>query len=87
MLRNRNSFFQESSYAQQNYVPGMVPYYSSGSQQSYVGPYPNNQTNFEDYESRLSKLERQINRLDARISKLENKQIESIDSSTNMYML
>ena len=85
MLRNRNSFFQESSYAQQNFIPTMMPYYSSGSQQSYVGPYPNN--NFDDYESRLSKLERQINRLDARITKLENKTIESVDNSTNMYML
>ena len=86
MLRNRNSFFSESSYAQQNYVPTMTPYISAGSQQSYFGPYPNN-NNFEDYESRLSKLERQINRLDARISKLENKQIESIETNTNMYML
>ncbi len=85
MLRNRNSFFQESSYAQQYNVPVMTPYYSSGSQQSYVGPYPNN--NFDDYESRLSKIERQINRLDARISKLENKTIESVDNNTNMYML
>ena len=87
MLRNRNSFFQESSYAQQNNEPVMTPYLSSGSQQSYFGPYPSNQNNFEDYESRLSKIERQINRLDSRISKLENKQIESIDTSTNMYML
>ena len=87
MLRNRNSFFQESSYAQQYNVPVMTPYYSSGSQQSYFGPYPNMQNNFEDYESRLSRIERQINRLDARISKLENKQIESIDNTTNMYML
>ena len=87
MLRNRNSFFQESSYAAQNYIPTMTPYYSSGSQQSYFGPYPNYQNNLEDYESRLSKIERQINRLDARITKLENKQMESIDSSTNMYML
>ena len=43
-----------------------------------------------DIESRLSKLERQINRLDARISKIENTALyptEEIDTTTNMYMV
>ena len=45
---------------------------------------------YSDIESRLSKLERQINRLDARITKLENTNlypVEEIDTTTNMYMV
>jgi len=43
-----------------------------------------------DIESRMAKIERQINRLDARISKLESKGVlttENFDNTTNMYML
>ena len=87
MVRNRNSFFQEAQFSQQSYMPGInynMPINASSSSY-YSGPVPNN--NFDDYESRLSKIERQINRLDARISKLENKSLESIDINSNMYML
>ena len=95
MLRNRNSFFQEASMNTQSFMPNMayagtVPYSSAQSSQSYYqGPMPN-QNNYpiEDLEGRIAKLERQINRLDARISKLENStKLESIDMSSNMYMV
>ena len=52
---------------------------------------PNMMPNNSDMESRLAKIERQINRLDHRISKLEansNTIIDDYDSNTtNMYML
>ena len=99
MLRNRNSFFQEASMSTQSFMPNMMPYptnfnmpvnASSASQSYYSGPVPNQQNynNFDDYDNRLAKIERQINRLDARISKLENaSKLESVDISSNMYMV
>ena len=97
MLRNRNSFFQEAQFSSQSIMPNMMPYQqfpnapvnaSQASQSYYSGPMPNQYNNYEDYESRIAKLERQINRLDARISKLENSsKIESVDISSNMYMV
>ena len=95
MLRNRSSFFQESSMNSSMYqgVPNYQymaqggPIMAGQSNQSYYsGPVPNN--NYDDYDSRIAKLERQINRLDARITKLENaNKLESIDMSSNMYMV
>ena len=101
MLKSRNSFFQEAQFSSQSIMPNIPgnPYYmqapvnaSSASQSYYSGPAFNqgamNQNNFDDYENRLAKIERQINRLDARISKLESaNKIESIDMSSNMYMV
>ncbi len=101
MLKNRNSFFQEASMSTQSFMPNMnmnpypmpqAPYSAAQASQSYYsGPAINQGSNYynnEDYENRLAKLERQINRLDARISKLENSnKLESIDISSNMYMV
>lgn len=89
MLRNRQSFFQESSNNStyfQGYPNMMYQYHSQGNMQNLN--MPNQMNNFDDYDSRIAKLERQINRLDARITKLENSnKIESIDMSSNMYMV
>ena len=92
MLRNRNSFFQEASMSNFNFTPNFPSYpnapvnASSASQSFYSGPAINNP--MEDIEGRLAKVERQINRLDARISKLESSsKLESIDISSNMYMV
>ena len=97
MLRNRNSFFSEASMSTQSFMPNMPMYpmnpginAAQASQSYYSGPALNQgyQNNFDDYESRIAKLERQINRLDARITKLENSnKLESIDMSSNMYMV
>ena len=117
MKKDRNAFFQESSYFNQASMPGgMVanqPFITNAqSQQSfYAGPgfkntgMPNNynmnmapiannipnNTDYSDIESRLSKIERSLNRIDARLSKLENQGLfttdDIIDSSTNMYMV
>lgn len=98
------SGFQQTSYntTMPNFgMPNNYPmngYGSQASQSFYAGPVPINtmmpaQTSndyMSDIESRLAKIERQINRLDARISKLESKGVlttENFDSSTNMYML
>ena len=71
----------------------------SASNSFYQGPVPmdynyqnqnvyNNST-VNDYDNRLAKLERSINRLDARITKLENKaQITTEDiTNNNLYMV
>ncbi len=110
MKKDRNTFFNESSF-QQSYG-GMMPNYgmpntmpmnngfgSQSSQSFYAGPMNNGMMNtsnvssndyMNEMESKLAKIERQINRLDARISKLESKGVittENFDNTTNMYML
>ncbi len=73
---------------------------AQASQSFYSGPVPmnynptmgQNMNNdyLSDFESRMAKIERQINRLDARVSKLESKGLvttENFDNTTNMYML
>lgn len=117
MKKDRNAFFQESSYFNQASMPGgMVanqPFVTNAqAQQSfYAGPglanmqMPNNynmnntpiannipiNNDYSDIESRLSKIERSLNRMDARLSKLENQGLfttdDIIDNSTNMYMV
>ncbi len=94
MKRERNTFF--TNYQAQNsaYIPNIpnnfTPYeYSQTNQEYYNGPTIGI-TN--DFENRLSKIERQINRLDYRISKLESiKDTTTIPSPKeeyqNMYMI
>ncbi len=103
MKKDRNAFFQESSYINQNGIPNMNPQFATQSyanQGFYSGlvnnPMPNinYQNNLNDYasdiESRLSKIERQINRLDMRLNKLESNSFYStddLDNTTNVYMV
>lgn len=97
MKKDRNTFFNESSF-QQSYgsMPNFgMPNYSMnngfGSQSSqsfYTGPMnntmmPNTNDYMSDLESRLAKIERQINRLDARISKLESKGVVTTENFDN----
>lgn len=82
MLRNRDSFFQSQDMA----FHSMYPYQNSSF--SNMSSYNTNNYSFEDYENRLAKIERQINRLDARLSKLENvNKIVNDDISSSMYMI
>ena len=75
MLRNRDSFFQNQEMG--NIMPYPFP-------NQNIIPQPNN---MEDYDNRLAKIERQINRLDARITKLENaNKIVSDDLGSSMYI-
>ncbi len=104
MRKNRNSFFAESSY--QSYIPNMMNQqplpqggqngpYQTANNYFYGGAMPNNyntQQMGSDIESRIAKIERQLNRMDYRLSKLENANnilsTEDLDTSnSNMYML
>lgn len=104
MKKDRNTFFNEASFSQSGFIPNMpMPQYSGQASQSFyagMNQSPNMNTNFNpnqgmggndftsDIESRLSKIERQINRMDARISKLESKDFASDTTlNNNMYML
>ena len=102
MKKNRHSFFSESNYQSYNPGPNITPEmapYQAASNYFYQGPIPGNpQNNYNtiglnnDIESRIAKIERQINRIDYRLNKLEN--ISNIKTSDdydlgnqNMYML
>ena len=91
MKKNRNAFFQETSSMYQGMDPNMMngpmPFNASTNYNAY---YSNNANTFNDYDSRLSKIERQINRLEHRINKLESVNTNTfINDATNndMYML
>lgn len=90
MRKDRNSFFAESSNSYQNYngMGMMMPQYQMGANNSmmYSGNMPYNN----DINERLAKIERQLNRLDHRLSKLETNTISNSDfdsNANNMYML
>ena len=90
MRKTRNSFFSEGSMAYQGYNPNMIgqipPFQNPNNINSY---YNNLQTN--DLESRFARIERQINRLEHRIQKLENldnyNHNDYDNNNTNMYMI
>ena len=91
MRKERNSFFQESQYNQgyfyNNQMPQMPQMEASSS--FYMNQNMNNP--YSDFQTRLSRLERQVNRLESRINKIENDGIkipsEEIENNTNMYMI
>ena len=92
---NQQSYFPNPGYQQMpQYQTG--PYQASGANNYfYSGPTPNptpnyNQSNTytEEFNNRLAKIERSLNRLDARITKLENSaNMISQDVSSSMYMV
>lgn len=72
-----NSFYQGPAV-----MPEAYPNYLNYPTQTVT----NQQIN--DYDNRLAKLERSINRLDARITKLENKaQMTTDEITNNLYMV
>ena len=91
MKKNRNAFFNESNTSFQGYNPGFMPYQMNANSSFSAGNMmmPNMAGN--DYEERLAKIERQINRLDKRVSNLESSSIKSTDDfesqTNNMYMI
>lgn len=93
MKKDRNTIFSEAGFSNQSYMPNMNPYgpyqASEASQSFYSGQYPMNQMNntYSDLDNRLMKIERQINRLDARISKLESTSGDSDNYSSSMYIV
>lgn len=83
-----NAPFTTASFANQGFYAGP----SGGAPINYNTPI-NQSANYNDYndiESRLSKVERQLNRLDARLSKLESGTMyssEDIETTNNVYMV
>ena len=96
MRKNRNSFFTESNMSYQGFNPGgqMIPNqpYQAGTNYSafYTGPNMNS-VNTNDIDNHFAKIERQIARLEHRVTKLEttsnNTYIDDVDNSGNLYML
>lgn len=93
MRKDRNTFFTNYSAQNQSYIPNMPapmeqfgPFQAANSSSSfYSGP---DIAASNDLENRLSKIERQINRLDERLKKLENYSNPSNDVNyQNMYMI
>ena len=88
-MQNRNMFYQNTNTSYN--TPGMfVPPSGFNINNEYQAYGPNvlpnqyNTQNDNDYEQRISKLERQVKNLDTRLQKIEN---ESINTEDNFYML
>lgn len=101
MKKDRNSFFSEYGYNQSSgFIPNqnmnMLPNQTVAANSNfYIGPTPNYGNNvstnmYSDIDARMAKIERELNRLETRVSRLEgdNKStIDDINISSNMYMV
>ena len=94
MRKERNNFFHESGFNQGYSYNNMMPQIPQMPQMEASSSFYMNQESgmYTDTATRLARLERQVNRLDARISKLESnlslvKQTDEIDNNSNMYMI
>ena len=99
MRKNRNAFFAENNMNYQGYNPMVGGAYqnASSSNSFYSGPMmpnpmmQNQMMGYDDTAERLAKIERQISRLEHRISKLEANSTVSTDdydsTTNNMYIL
>lgn len=97
MRKERNNFFQESSYNQGYYYNNQIPQMMNMPQMEASSSFYMNQNMnqgqipYNDVNTRLSRLERQVNRLEARINKLENTSIpiqnDDVDNNSNLYMI
>lgn len=92
MKKERSAFFQnhQSSYFYPNNMNMGVPMGMEANNSYYEGPMMQGIDNSynNELETRILKIERQINRLDSRITKLESeKSIKEDYSTNNMYML
>lgn len=88
-MKNRDMFYQNTNTSYNS--PGMfIPPsgYNINTEYQAYGPnvLPNQYTNQDtnEYEQRISKLERQVKNLDIRLQKIEQ---ESINTDENFYML
>ena len=105
MKKDRNAFFESSQYSSSftpsmmpnMNMPQMMPYQAASNSSSfYAGPnmpmntYPSTQ-NSNDYDAKIARLERQMQKLEARISKLENTSLstnnDDVNINSNMYMI
>ncbi len=85
MKKDRNSFFSQfGSYGYQT-NPQMNPQMNTGlvpNMNTMPQQYTTNYNSYDDIDARLSKIEREIGRLDQRITNLENSQT-NIPTTTN----
>ena len=82
MRKERNAFFQNQN-ASSYFIPtNNYPQMTNSSSSFYQGPAFDYQN---EMESRIAKIERQINRIDNRLTKLESE--SNIDYNNNMYIL
>ena len=87
-MKNRDMFYQNIEQGYQN--PGMfIPpsgYNMNSNYQAYGNFMQNNQNfiNKDEFDNKISSLERQIKNLDIRIQKLEN---INADTTDNFYMI
>ena len=82
-MKNRDMFYQNMQ-ASYNNPPMFIPPSGYNINQEYQAYGPNaipNQTN--EYEERISKLERQVRNLDSRLQKLES----TTQDNDNFYMI
>lgn len=89
MRKNRNSFFTEANMNYNIPNPNGMPYQMGANYNAYMQG-PGQYVDSNSVENRLAKLERQVNRLTSRVSKLENVNttyLDDTDSTGNMYML
>ena len=96
MRKERNNFFSEynNGYYYSNSFPSPQMNQVEAYNQFYMNQNMNNDpSSYNDYQTRLARLERQVNRLESRVTKLENSPINNIsdttniDSNSNMYMI
>ena len=88
-MKNRDMFYQNTNTSYNN--PGMfIPPSGFNMNTEYQAYGPNvipgqyNPPEQNEYEQRISKLERQVKNLDTRLQKLEQ---ESLNTEENIYML
>ncbi len=97
MKKERSAFFQNSAssyYYPNNMMMPNVPMTTQSNSEYYSGPVmgmaPNIDNSYNnEIETKLAKIERQINRLDSRVTKLESETLtnKDLDINSNMYML
>lgn len=83
-----NAPYPSASYANSSFYAGPMMPQTPGMYNNF--DTQNNSNNNSELEARLSKIERLINRLDHRLTKLENLNLyssEDIESTNNVYML
>lgn len=90
MRKNRGAFFeQNANMAGFNPNPGPMGFQANNYSSFYAGP--NNMNGPSEIEERLAKIERAIQRLDTRVSKIEGMSIKSTEdfesTTNNMYIL
>ncbi len=87
-MNNRDMFY--NSYGFQGTIPmnPMMPQYNPGYNTGYNSQY-NNYNPISDIDNRLTKIEKQINRLNQRVTRLESPNSTNIynEPDSNLYML